>query len=63
MATRKEPHNVPRDEPRNEPAEPSSRHESSEAMSLVDYFDQMDRDAFRRALEYRDSYFPIPADR
>lgn len=27
---------------------------STDTLSLVDYFDQMDRDAFRRSLEYRD---------
>ena len=44
-------------EPREQTADQScDEAKSSACMSLVDYFDQMDRDAFRRSLEHRDGY-------
>lgn len=42
-------------EPREQPAETAREQaDSADSLSLVDYFDQMDRAAFRRSLEYRD---------
>jgi hypothetical protein len=46
-------------EPREKAAETEHDRESVDEMSLVDYFDQMDRDAFRRALESRDLVYPV----
>jgi hypothetical protein len=46
MPTEKEPREQPAEPRRNEPG-------SGDSMSLVDYFDQVDRDAFRRSLEHR----------
>jgi hypothetical protein len=48
MPTEKEPREKPAQHPRDDAKQPVS-------VNLVDYFDQMDRDAFRRSLEYRDS--------
>jgi len=45
--------------PREKPAESNQTRDSREALSLVDFFDQMDRAAFRRALEHRDSVYPL----
>jgi hypothetical protein len=50
------------EEPQQETAETQAKHEDPEALSLVDYFDQVDRAAFKRALEYRDSVFLHAAD-
>lgn len=47
------------EEPGDTPAEPSGESEAGAVLSLVDYFDKIDRDAFRRALEYRDGSDPL----
>jgi hypothetical protein len=44
-----------RKEPSDKPAAAEGEHEKTETVSLVDFFDQIDRKAFRRALEHRDS--------
>jgi hypothetical protein len=52
-----------REEPGDKPAPPEPEAEGSETVSLVDLFDQIDRKAFRRALEQRDSTYPDPSNR
>lgn len=44
-----------RKEPSGKPAAPEAELDKTETVSLVDFFDQIDRKAFRRALEHRDS--------
>lgn len=51
------------EEPSELTAEADPERETRETVSLVDLFDQMDRDAFRRALEQRDSVYPQYANR
>lgn len=51
------------EEPSQLPAPADSESETCETVSLVDLFDQMDRDAFKRALEQRDSLYPLYANR
>ena len=49
------------EEPGQSPA--PSDHERDETVNLVDLFDQMDRDAFERALKHRDSVYPLYSNR
>jgi hypothetical protein len=51
------------EQPNGLPAQADPEREPRETVSLVDLFDQMDRDAFRRALEHRDSVYPQYANR
>ncbi|HUF71892.1 MAG TPA: hypothetical protein VMR74_03220 [Gammaproteobacteria bacterium] len=51
------------EEPSELPARADPERETRETVSLVDLFDQMDRDAFRRALKQRDSVYPLYANR
>ena len=51
------------EEPSQSPAERDSEREAPETVSLVDLFDQLDRDAFRRALRQRDSVYPLYSNR
>jgi len=51
------------EEPSELTAQTDPERETRETVSLVDLFDQMDRDAFRRALEQRDSVYPQYANR
>lgn len=45
------------EKPRDERAKAEHPEQSGTEISLVDYFDQMDRAAFHRALEFRDSFY------
>jgi len=40
-----------------DPSEPSRTRDEIDSVSLVDFLDDVDRAAFRRALELRDSYY------
>jgi hypothetical protein len=42
-------------EPSDKPAAREAEIATTETVSLVDFFDQIDRKAFQRALEHRDS--------
>jgi hypothetical protein len=47
-------------DPRERPPAPPQRAQDDEhALSLVDYIDNVDRTAFRRALEHRFNYYRI----
>ena len=42
-----------------DPSKPRRTVDEAETVSLVDFLDDVDRAAFRRALELRDSYYPL----
>ena len=52
MPTDQEPHDT---NPQTQRPE-----EDEETLSLVDFLDSVDRTAFRRALEHRFNYYPLP---
>lgn len=45
-------------EPEEKPAETQQTSTENETLSLVDFFDRMDRAAFKRALEDKDRHNP-----
>ena len=47
------------EEPDDQSAESDLDLASGESVNLVDLFDQLDRKSFRRALELRDSVYPL----
>ena len=47
-------------EPRDTPSPPQRPQEDEDTLSLVDFLDNVDRTAFRRALEHRFNYYPLP---
>lgn len=47
-------------EPRDTPSQPERAQEDEDTLSLVDFLDNVDRTAFRRALEHRFNYYPLP---
>ena len=47
----------PEQEPPSKPAESRREREDPAVLTLVDLFDRMDREAFYRALDYRDNYY------
>jgi hypothetical protein len=47
-------------EPREKSPQPRTIPEDADFPSLVDFLDRVDRAAFRRALEQRYNYYPIP---
>lgn len=51
------------EEPSELPADADPEREVRDTVSLVDLIDQFDRDAFHRALKYRDSVFPYYSNR
>ena len=46
-------------DPRNTPP-PQKAPEEDETLTVVDFIDSIDRTAFRRALEQRFNYYPVP---
>jgi hypothetical protein len=51
---------MPTDQKSNEKAQQPGRAEDDlDRVSLVDYLDNVDRAAFRRALALRDTYYPL----
>ena len=51
------------EEPGDKPAESETKRDSPETVSLVDLFDQLDRAAFERSLNQRDSVYPLYTNR
>ena len=51
------------EEPGDKPAESQISKDSPETVSLVDLFDQLDRAAFERSLNQRDSVYPFYTNR
>ena len=47
-------------DPRDTTSQPQQVQEDEETVSLVNFFDSVDRMAFRRALEHRFNYYPLP---
>jgi hypothetical protein len=47
-------------DPRDTPLEPPQAQDDDDTLSLVDFIDSVDRTAFRRALEHRFNYYPLP---
>jgi hypothetical protein len=50
------------DEPGKETDPATGDADGAETISIVDYFDEIDRAAFRRALEHRRSAYPYTHD-
>jgi len=46
-------------EPRDTNPQPQGPKEDEDTLSLVDFLDNVDRTAFRRALEHRFNYYPL----
>jgi hypothetical protein len=46
--------------PRDPASQTEQPREDEDTLSLVDYLDNVDRTAFRRALEHRFNYYPLP---
>ena len=51
------------EEPSELPADADPEREACDTVSLVDLIDQFDRDAFHRALKYRDSVYRYYSNR
>lgn len=47
-------------DPRDTSPQPQRAEEDDDTLSLVDFIDSVDRTAFRRALEHRFNYYPLP---
>lgn len=47
-------------DPRDTSPQPQRSRDDEDSVTVIDFIDSMDRTAFRRALEQRINYYPLP---